>query len=296
MFKYRLISGTVLIALVTSSLFLTGVPGAAVFTILSMVLLLGGMKEFFSMTEKIGLPGYRRPGISAAAMLVLGISIPAMMGKGSPQSQSLIIELLMSFVIISGFIRAMQEENLKEGIKRQLISLAGFLYIVWSLSFLLRIYFAEGVEMSGRYLLVYMVLVTKCSDIGAYCTGMTTHKLSGGKNHKIAPRLSPGKSWEGFIGGMVLSVVVALILEKQLGAKLSFNGKDVITPYAAIGMGMIAATLGFIGDVCESIFKRTAEVKDSGNTIPGMGGVLDVLDSLILVAPLYYLYLQVAVL
>jgi len=295
-FKYRLISGTILIALVTSSLILEGVAGAAVFTLLAMILLLGGMREFFFMTEKIGLPGYRRPGLSAAAMLVLGVSIPAMLGKGSPDEQSLILELLMSFVVISGFIRAMQEEDLKEGIKRQLISLAGFMYIVWSLSFLLRIYFVEGVEMSGRYLLVYMVLVTKCSDIGAYCTGMTTHKLSGGKNHKIAPRLSPGKSWEGFVGGMVLSVIVALILEKQLGAKLSFNGKDIISPYVAVGMGMVAATLGFIGDVCESIFKRTAQVKDSGNTIPGMGGVLDVLDSLILVAPLYYLYLKVAVL
>ena len=161
---------------------------------------------------------------------------------------------------------------------------------------MLRIYFGEGIGMSGRYLLVYMVLVTKCSDIGAYCTGMTTHKLSGGKNHKIAPRLSPGKSWEGFIGGMVLSVVVALVLEKQLSEHLMFHGKDVITPYVAVGMGIIAASLGFIGDVCESIFKRTANVKDSGNTIPGMGVVLDVLDSLILVAPLYYLYLQVAVL
>lgn len=296
MFKYRLISGIVLIALVTSSLVLQGVAGAVVFTLLAMILLLGGMREFFDMTDKIGIPGYKRPGMSAAALLVLGISVPAILGKGGEHFQGVIIELLMSFVVISGFVRAMQEEDLKEGLKRQLISLAGFFYIVWSLSFLLRIYFGEGIGMSGRYLLVYMVLVTKCSDIGAYCTGMTTHKLSGGKNHKIAPRLSPGKSWEGFIGGMVLSVVVALVLEKQLSEHLMFHGKDVITPYVAVGMGVIAASLGFIGDVCESIFKRTANVKDSGNTIPGMGGVLDVLDSLILVAPLYYLYLQVAVL
>jgi phosphatidate cytidylyltransferase len=295
-FKYRLISGTVLFAFICSSLFLKGIPGAAVFTVLAMVLLLGGMTEFYSMTEKIGFPAYRRPGLSAATLLVLGISIPAIMGKGSAEGQSILIDLLMSFVIISGFLRAMQEDDLKEGIKRQLMSLAGYVYIVWSLSFLLLIYFAEGVELSGRYLLVYMILVTKFSDIGAYCTGMTTHKLSGGKNHKIAPRLSPGKSWEGFIGGMIFSVLVALILEKQLGTKLTYNNKDVITPYVAVGMGMIAATLGFIGDVCESIFKRTANVKDSGNTIPGMGGVLDVLDSLILVAPLYYLYLKVAVL
>ena len=294
MFKYRLISGTVLMSLVLSSLFIEGKGGALVFTGLALVMLAGGMKEFFFMTNKIKLPGYSSISIFSSIALVLLVAIPAILGKGSNEGQSLAVTACLSLVIIGGFIRAMREEDLKQGLQKQLISLAGFLYIAWSLSFLMRLYFAEGIAMSGRYLLVYLVVVTKCSDIGAYCTGMTTHKLSGGKNHKIAPRLSPGKSWEGFFGGMALSVGIALYMESSFGAKLDYAGHDVINTTSAIIIGMIAASLGFIGDVCESIFKRSADVKDSGNTIPGMGGVLDVLDSLVLVAPLFYLYLQIS--
>jgi phosphatidate cytidylyltransferase len=294
MFKYRLISGTVLTSIVLSSLFIEGQGGAIVFTLLALVMLAGGMREFFYMTSKIKLPGYSGISILSAASLVLLVAVPAILGKRSNDTQSLAVTACLSAVVICGFIRAMREEDLKSGLQKQLISLAGFLYIAWSLSFLMRLYFVEGIAMSGRYLLVYLVVVTKCSDIGAYCTGMTCHKLSGGKNHKIAPRLSPGKSWEGFFGGMALSVGIALYMESAFGVKLNFAGMDVITPLAAVIIGMIAATLGFIGDVCESIFKRSADVKDSGNTIPGMGGVLDVLDSLILVAPLFYLFLQIS--
>ena len=154
--------------------------------------------------------------------------------------------------------------------------------------------------LPGRCLVLYLIAVTKCSDIGAFFTGTISGKLMSGGNHKIAPSLSPGKSWEGFFGGIAFSVGIALLLLNLLGDDLRIIGKDgvrvdVITVPVAVITGALFATLGFFGDIAESVLKRSSGQKDSGNTIPGMGGVLDVVDSLVLVSPLFYCYLKLAI-
>ena len=107
-----------------------------------------------------------------------------------------------------------------------------------------------------------------------------------GGNHKIVPKISPKKSWEGTLGGMVISIIVTYVFCHQVPEILDEYGK--VFPLIA---GLILFWGGFVGDLVESSLKRTAGVKDSGNMIPGMGGALDVIDSLVLNAPIFYYFL-----
>ena len=125
----------------------------------------------------------------------------------------------------------------------------------------------------GVSLLLYVILVTKSMDTGGYIFGMLSAKLLPGGNHKIAPKLSPKKSWEGFLGGLALSLAVSLTF-------YHFNGGDL---KRYIILAILLGISSFFGDITESGLKRVCKVKDSGNWIPGMGGAFDVLDSFIYV-------------
>ena len=124
------------------------------------------------------------------------------------------------------------------------------------------------------------ILCVKSADIGAYFTGIIIGR------HKMIPWLSPGKSWEGFVGGIVLSAVVGAALASFSGTTAAANA--FVDPIS-IGYGIfVAVTLGIVGtggDLFESLLKRGAGVKDSGSILPGMGGLYDVFDSLLLAGP-----------
>ncbi|MGE5624982.1 MAG: phosphatidate cytidylyltransferase [Bacillota bacterium] len=121
--------------------------------------------------------------------------------------------------------------------------------------------------------LVDLLLLTSAADIGAYFTGRAFGR------HKLAPLVSPGKTWEGVVGGLVLVAVVAAIEDYWLPAEL--------VPFVLLCMGV--ALLSVVGDLSESLFKRQAGLKDSGSLFPGHGGLLDRVDSLTAAAPLFWL-------
>jgi phosphatidate cytidylyltransferase len=128
---------------------------------------------------------------------------------------------------------------------------------------------------------LYFILVTKFSDTGAYCVGSLIGR------HKMIPRISPGKTWEGFVGAIVVSTAASLVFAHFAGAHL-----PGMTPSHAIVLGVILSSTAVVGDLIESLFKREAGVKDSGSFFPGIGGILDLLDSLLFNAPIMYLYLR----
>lgn len=294
MLKYRIISGVTMGAILLTSIFVEGITGAAAFIILNSIFLAGGLKEFFTMTEKIGLKGFTKMTIAIGLLSFYFVAIPAVCGLNFFTSLNIPVnELLIIIFIIIGFLRVFNEDH-KEGLARLFVSIAGLIYLGWTLTFIGKIYFIAGNEMTGRYLVLFLVAVTKASDIGAFFTGTLSHKFLPGGNHKIAPKLSPGKSWEGFVGGVAASIGIAILLRSLIGDKMLLGGTEVISMWVAIILGASFATLGFIGDVAESALKRASEMKDSGSTIPGMGGVLDVVDSLTLVSPLFYCLLQAA--
>ena len=120
---------------------------------------------------------------------------------------------------------------------------------------------------NGRELLAYGILVVFAADSGAYFVGRSLGK------HKMVPRVSPGKTWEGFAGGVIAAVVASLVLSSLFS--LDFSITRIVV------FGIAIAVLGVVGDLAESWIKRLADVKDSGGIIPGHGGILDRLDALV---------------
>jgi phosphatidate cytidylyltransferase len=176
-------------------------------------------------------------------------------------------------------VRQLVARNGATGMVAMATTLFGLMYVPWLLNFIQKINFFPGVE--GRYFLLYFVLLTKFSDTGAYAVGSFIGR------HKLIPRISPGKTWEGFGGAIVLSTAASLGFWHFLGSHL--EGMNWIH---AVVLGVLLSVTAVIGDLIESLFKREAGVKDSGKFFPGIGGVLDLLDSLLFNAPIMYLYLR----
>lgn len=132
------------------------------------------------------------------------------------------------------------------------------------------------VEPHGQLLLLYLVVLIAAADVGAYFGGRSFGR------HKLAPRVSPGKTWEGFVAGMLGAVAAAL-----LGARLF---EQPLLPWVVVCV--LVALVSVVGDLFESLFKRRVGLKDSGNLLPGHGGVLDRLDSLTAAGPVFLLGLH----
>jgi phosphatidate cytidylyltransferase len=153
----------------------------------------------------------------------------------------------------------------------------------------------------SAWLVAAIIMITKACDIGAYTAGRLFGK------HKLIPWLSPGKTWEGLAGGAVLCVAVAMALAAMnnhfawaalltpagAGDAAGFTHRDYSLAFAAL-LGLLLAVIGHAGDLLESLLKRDAGAKDSGSTIPGFGGVLDVIDSPLFIAPVAYWMMQAA--
>lgn len=160
----------------------------------------------------------------------------------------------------------------------------GVIYLAVPLSYMLAILYpiSEGMHQDGRWWLIYLLLVTKITDIGAYFFG----RLWG--RHRLAPILSPKKTIEGAIAGFLCAVLLSLAM---VFISREFSGDSFPLKLTdALWLGILIGIFGQIGDLAESLLKRDAVVKDS-NTLPGLGGVLDMLDSLIFTAPIVYFYL-----
>lgn len=158
----------------------------------------------------------------------------------------------------------------------------GIVYTVIFYGFIVRLmYFrADGQMAGGLFLVLFLVMVTKFSDMGAYAFGVLFGK------HKMIPHISPAKSWEGFIGAFIGAFAAAAVLLLAIPEK--------ILPLTWLD-GMILAPVlcgaGVTGDLAESVLKRCTAIKDSGHTLPGIGGILDLTDSLLFTAPVFYFYL-----
>lgn len=263
---------------------------SCIFLLFACLLATTALLELFRLTATLGYPGY--PGLTTTITLFLIVAHAA--GPAailiSPRTVEPFEIILFVFLLSVGFVRCFSEDDQKCGVLNLLVSAGAFLYLGWTLSFLVRIYFFGPAAENGPYLFLFIVLTTKANDIGGYVFGNLTAKAFGG-NHKIMPRLSPGKSWEGLGGSVLFSVGTACLMLALLDERLLVAGAPLFAVSAAVTAGVLIALLGFCGDLSESIIKRAAGAKDAGRIIPGMGGVLDVVDSLILVSPVFYAYL-----
>ena len=173
----------------------------------------------------------------------------------------------------------------KDPINNWAYTMLSQLYIALPVSLLNVLAFrSNGYEIHYSYLTPLSVFVFLwINDAGAYCVGSLIGR------HKLFPRISPGKSWEGSIGGGLL-VVVAAVLVWYLTEQYGYNDLG-LSAYEWAGLGLVVVVFGTWGDLIESLFKRTLGIKDSGNVLPGHGGMLDRFDSTLMAVPAAVVYL-----
>jgi len=280
MFKSRLISSVILLAVFLAAFLVKGYFGLLVFLIIGTLLSIICVRELSSALKNIGCDSFSNVTEIFAALVFIGIILT------ETYSVNFNVVLLVGGIFgIYCWIKVLLSKTNKESLMKAVTSSAVFILIVIPLNCLTVIYMNSYFESYiGVNLVLLLILVTKFGDIGAYAIGTLMSKRASG-NHKIVPSISPKKSWEGTIGGAVVSVVIAFIITSSLNFGISFSWWMVCL------LGLLLFVGGFIGDLSESALKRITGIKDSGAVIPGIGGALDLVDSLLLNAPLFYLFL-----
>jgi len=246
--------------------------------------------EFYAMVNMAGVPVFRLVGI-----LCGGAMITATFCTIGPTAEDIARayrweQLVMVGTLIAVFLRQFPQKFNDRPIATIGCTLLGIWYVPFLFNYFTRLVYiwhsaglSNEISHTGRMLIFYLVLVVKMTDTGAYTVG----RLIG--RHKLIPRISPAKTWEGFFGGIIFAVIAscafAWVTDFTIGV-LSF-------PLAqAMILGVVLALSGTAGDLFESLLKRSAGAKDSGKALPGMGGLLDVLDSLLFGAPVLYVYVR----
>lgn len=271
MFLPRFFSFILLVGLFLASILVENIYGRLIFGTIFTLAAFGLVYEILSMFENIDRKSYKLATSMTAALIIL--SIISELGF----KFTLVIP---AFLVVIMLMMMLDHKKYLESLDRLINSAAAIIIGVLPLAFLPIIYMVgEGTTYQGRMWLIALILITKSGDTGAYCVGVTYNKISGGRNHKIVPNISPKKTWEGTVGGCLSSIIVSSIF---------FNFELV-----SVLIGIFLFFGGFYGDLVESALKRVCGVKDSGKIIPGMGGIYDVLDSLLLNAPMFYFFMMI---
>jgi phosphatidate cytidylyltransferase len=232
---------------------------AAVITILAILIL----REYFSITAA-------GPEKCCTPLLLAAGTLPLLAAFSSdvPMTAAGTVIALIGVLLITLFRFRLIEAPF-EFISKAVF---GLIYVPFFCAHIILI----RAEPGGAQWLLMLTAITAGSDTGAYYAGTLLGK------HKLCPRISPGKTVEGFVGGIVAGVATALLLAYFLMAEVS--------PLTISLLAVVLTCIGVVGDLTESVIKRSAGVKDSGTLLPGHGGLLDRVDSLLLTAPvLFYL-------
>jgi len=268
----RFISGLVGIPLLIALVFLKeGYPFVLGLGLISVI----GLYEFYSGIRKTGAEPQEWVGLVSAFLFLFaardefkahGVNIPA---------------VLTLFVIASLSIELLQRS--RSPIKNLGSTFLGVVYVGWLFSYLVAINSIKGyfhpfghAVRCGAWLVLYVMFTVWASDTCAFLIGRKWGK------HKLAPTLSPFKSWEGFCAGLIAATGMSVLMGSAVGARWEH----------LVFMGLGIGTVGVIGDLAESAIKRDIGLKDFGSALPGHGGILDRFDGLLFAAPLFYYYIK----
>jgi len=256
-------------AIALSVLALSAVFVERLYVIVATVFIVLGLYEFFTLVEKKGIPMYKYFGTIIGVVIPLSIYFRFELTRGW---ELLFLSLALVALILLQFSRR-ESTNAVLGISTTMF---GIIYIAWFFSFMIKIrLLPHGMALAGC-----LLLVTKGADTGAFFIG-----IKWGRNSLI-PRISPKKTTEGTLGGIVFGVLGALASKSFLPDWPIFSWANMLF------LGIALSILGLLGDLSESLIKRDCATKDSSNILPGMGGVLDVIDSLLFTAPAFYFYIN----
>lgn len=283
--KKRIITGAS-IAAVLIVLFCL-VPAQHLFGLIAMAAICGiGTWEFYSLLEAGGLSASKKWGTTCGIILIAATWFYMLESKESQLVQDFppdtMLWSVLVLIVISIFYRILAYQDMRTGLINALGTLLGIMYVPFLWSFFVRVYLSGNPTdpgWAGFYLLISM----KIADSGGYFIGTKFGKT------KLAPVISPKKSWEGLGGGIVFCLVANIIWLIASGGRLgvfSFGLGD------AIALAILFPLVGTAGDLVESMFKRAVDVKDSNSMVYGLGGVLDMIDSILFAAPMLYIYMK----
>jgi phosphatidate cytidylyltransferase len=239
---------------------------------LTTIAIMLALAEFYSLATNVGckpesLAGYPA-GLVVCASFVL-------------EEPALLVATLAALTIVSLAVALRRPDEMKQSLASVSATVFGVVYVAVLAGCLIGVRMIvdaprpESTQIASKLLTMFFAIVM-LTDTGAYYTGRSIGR------HKLAPRISPGKTVEGAIGGFVTAVITGLL------CKLSFFREIPLTH--ALLLGALIGAIGQIGDLAESMLKRSAGVKDSGAILPGHGGMLDRVDSLLFCAPVLYYY------
>ncbi len=268
-------------------------PGWMLFGVL-LLMSSACQNEFYVMMKRNGFSVSRKCGmVMGVVWMTACYAYPPYAARSLPLGHQ--TECMLLVVLVFGvLLRVLFDSRIQKPIEHAGITLLGFFYLPFMLSFFIRL--AQWGAVScfeipsarvGVYLASYIALVVKIGDVGAFAVGVLAGK------HKMCPRISPKKSWEGFAGGLIASMLasVAMIQSAQHCAWIPGGPLKSLGLIHALALGLVLALVGVLGDLVESMFKRAVNIKDSAGLLPGMGGILDMFDSLTFTPAVLYFYL-----
>ena len=235
------------------------------FTALVLIAVAAGQYEFYRMARARGINPGAVLGSVMGALVVLESYHPLLFGTGK-------IYFTAGLLLIM-IVRLFSPRPVEGAVEDISATFMGIFYVAILFSFQIAI----RMGTNGRQWLVFLYFVIWASDIGAYSIGIPFGK------HRLYEKVSPKKSIEGLIGALTASAGMALLCRIWFMPPLGL--------WEAVMLGLALASVGTLGDLTESLLKRAAGVKDSGNLIPGHGGILDRMDSMMFAAPVLFYYL-----
>ncbi len=276
--KKRIILGLTIAAVIIGALLF--IPAGNPIGLIVLLAVCGlAMREIYTLMSMGDMPASKRMGMISGLVFV---ALTWWVSSCDSLTDELLWALLLLILVINFFRLLVDCSDALRAIRNALGTLFGFVYVAFFWSFFVRLYLVGEPEDPARVAL-YLLLAVKWGDAGAYFIGSRWGK------HRLAPTISPKKSWEGLIGGILFSCGVGLIW--------FFLNDGMLGPYEfplhhALILGVVLPIIGTLGDLVESLFKRAVNVKDSGAIAYGMGGMLDMIDSLLFTAPFMYIYIQ----
>ena len=266
-------------------------PGMYFFPLAAVVCVLA-TEELLAMFRAVGHEPHRLATHVATLVTLIGASLPLSWSDGTGNTTVGRLGCL-GLAIAAGFIVNVIAEMWRytapgKTITQLALATLAVVYVGGLLGFLvqLRLLPIDGERFHGGMVALFsMIAVVKFTDIGAYFGGKKWGK------HKLAPVISPGKTWEGAASGLALGTAMAFLMLGPFARLMGLPSERAWLPWigGAIVYGVCVSIAGMIGDLTESLLKRDAGMKDSSTWLPGFGGVLDLLDSLLLAAPVAYL-------
>ncbi len=270
----RVVTAFVALAVVLPVLFFGGVPGIQALCLAAAAL---GLWEYGNLRAPPAGRGNRLFAIALAWLPILAAGIPDG-GAGHSSAEWMLLALGISFLAIP--IQAvLRPREIETAPSRIAATLFGVVYLGFTLSCAVKLRTVGGED--GLLWVVLALAVVFLGDTGAYAGGRALGR------HKLHPRVSPGKTWEGAVAGMAASIGAALAA-RAVYAHFGWWGAEIPGPLRVAAVGAVGGLFGQLGDLAESLLKRAAGVKDSGTLFPGHGGMLDRIDALLFALPAIY--------